>query len=173
MRFVYSLLNILQRVSGVLSIVCKGVSSVALIFLVMTFAYLVYGRYILNDTPTWIEQSSILLIIFITFISAAVGLWERTHISVAIFPNRLATRYKLLCDMFINILLLLFGIVLAYYAWQLYVFYEDVEIPILEIAQSVTCIPVIISGILTSVFALTHIVSGVVRLIDGDMRYKH
>ena len=49
------------------------------------FGWLVYGRYVLNATPTWVEQVSLLLVVLITFVGAAVGIREQTHLGVSYF----------------------------------------------------------------------------------------
>ena len=36
--------------------------SVALVVLTVIFGWLVFGRYVLNATPTWVEQVSLLLV---------------------------------------------------------------------------------------------------------------
>ena len=38
------------------------ISSTALVILVVTFGWLVFGRYVLNVTPTWVEQVALLLV---------------------------------------------------------------------------------------------------------------
>lgn len=43
---------------------CIIVSGILLVFLVASFGWLVFGRYVLNDTPTWVEQSSLLIVVY-------------------------------------------------------------------------------------------------------------
>ena len=62
------------------------------------YVWLVYGRYVLNDTPTWVEQVSLLLVMVITFLGAAVGVHQHSHLSVVVFRNvSLQGRSKLFC----------------------------------------------------------------------------
>lgn len=64
----------IQRLEQVLDWVrslCIFVSSIALVVLVTTFGWLVFGRYVLNVTPTWVEQLALLLICYIAFLGAA------------------------------------------------------------------------------------------------------
>lgn len=152
------LLNILDIASEKCSEFFKILSVVALAILILSFAYLVYGRYILNDTPTWVEQSSILLITFITFISASIGVRERTHISVEILSGIVSIKYSALLNITVNLILFGLGVFLVSCGLELYKFYLDIEIPILEIPQSIRMIPVILSGLLLSLFTLTEIV---------------
>ena len=37
-------------------------TGVAMVVLTVSFGWLVFGRYVLNETPTWVEQSALLLV---------------------------------------------------------------------------------------------------------------
>ena len=47
--------------------VCGLLLIVAIVF------YQVFGRYVLNDSPTWAENLALVLILYVTLIAAAVG----------------------------------------------------------------------------------------------------
>jgi TRAP-type C4-dicarboxylate transport system permease small subunit len=64
---------------------CKIVTGVGLVVLTVIFGWLVFGRYVLNATPTWVEQASLLLVMLITFLGAAIGIHENTHLGVSYF----------------------------------------------------------------------------------------
>ena len=61
-------------------LVSRVVAGVALVVLTVIFGWLVFGRYVLNATPTWVEQVSLLLVMLIAFLGAAVGVRENTHL---------------------------------------------------------------------------------------------
>jgi hypothetical protein len=48
--------GVVTRVLARLHDLCVLISSIALVVLILSFACLVFGRYVLNQTPTWIEQ---------------------------------------------------------------------------------------------------------------------
>ena len=47
---------------------CLILAGAALVVMTVIFAWLVFGRYVLNDTPTWVEQVSLLLLMVISFL---------------------------------------------------------------------------------------------------------
>ena len=51
----------LDQALGWLSAAVTLLSGLSLVFLVVSFGWLVYGRYVLNETPTWVEQVALLL----------------------------------------------------------------------------------------------------------------
>src|SRR3546814_8616316 len=59
--------RLLARLAGAVS----AISGFCLVLLVACFGWLVFGRYVLNATPTWVEQVALLLIVVITFFSTA------------------------------------------------------------------------------------------------------
>ena len=51
-----------------LSDINTAVIGAALVFLTVIFGWLVFGRYVLNATPTWVEQVALLLVVYIGFL---------------------------------------------------------------------------------------------------------
>ena len=47
-----------DEVLDLFSKICLILAGTALVAMTLMFAWLVYGRYVLNDTPTWVEQVS-------------------------------------------------------------------------------------------------------------------
>jgi len=76
-----SFLQNTDKILNLLSKICLILAGVALVTMTLMFAWLVYGRYVLNDTPTWVEQVSHLLLMVIAFLGAAVGVRQDTHLS--------------------------------------------------------------------------------------------
>jgi len=79
------LLRGMDKTYDVLCRICIILAGVALVAMTLMFAWLVFGRYVLNDTPTWVEQVSHLLLMVIAFLGAAVGVREHTHLAVVLF----------------------------------------------------------------------------------------
>lgn len=141
-----------------LSASCIFLSSISLVLLVITFGWLVFGRYILNATPTWVEQLSLLLIIIITFLSSAAGIHERTHLSVDIVPMMCSTRIAAYLRIFAAIVLAIFGVLMAWQAKNLVAFGWTKEIPLLNIPEGIRYIPVLVSGVLVALFSVGNII---------------
>ena len=41
-----------------------------------------FGRYVLNDTPTWAESLALVLVLYVTMLGAAVGVRDAGHIGL-------------------------------------------------------------------------------------------
>ena len=74
-----------DRLLDTISDISTLVAGVGLVVLTVIFGWLVYGRYVLNSTPTWVEQVSLLLVMLIGFLGASVGIHKNTHLGVSYF----------------------------------------------------------------------------------------
>jgi TRAP-type C4-dicarboxylate transport system permease small subunit len=52
-------------------------TGIAMVVMTAIFGWLVFGRYVLNATPTWVEQVSLLLIVYISFLGASTGVHRK------------------------------------------------------------------------------------------------
>jgi len=137
--------------------VCTFISGICLIIIVVTFGWLVFGRYVLNSTPTWVEQLALLLIVVITFLSSSVGVKERTHLSVEIVPYALPRKIRSKLYILISIIVGGFGIVMMLESYNLTAFNWSTEIPLLDVPEGLRTLPAVISGFLLFIFSLGNI----------------
>ncbi len=61
--------SLLDRVLDSAAVGCLIIAGILLVLLIILFGWLVFGRYVLNDTPTWVEQASLLIVVYITFLA--------------------------------------------------------------------------------------------------------
>ena len=72
--------KIAEHVNEALHNFCK----ILLLLQVIIVSYVVYGRFILNKTPAWGEPAVLLLMVWYSLLSAAVGIKEDAHIRMNI-----------------------------------------------------------------------------------------
>ena len=114
-----SLVRGTDKVLDLFSKICLILAGTALVTMTLMFAWLVYGRYVMNDTPTWVEQVSHLLLMVIAFLGAAVGVRQDTHLSVVIFRS-IVPSWVRTCFVFItDILMAGFGGLMFWYGLEL------------------------------------------------------
>ncbi|MCW8355662.1 MAG: TRAP transporter small permease [Marinomonas sp.] len=159
---------IVKRFLDVLSVIAMSMSGVCMVILVVSFGWLVFGRYVLNDTPTWVEQMAMLLVTTITFLGASVGIHQRTHLSVEMLSLVLPEKSMKCVDIFIDLTLFVFGVAMAYYSQELASFAWSRNIPLLGIPDGVRYIPVVTAGILIFLFSSYRVFNGVVALFSSQ-----
>ena len=70
-----------------------------LLVIVAIVFYQVFGRYVLNSSPTWAENLALVLVLYVTLIAAAVGVRDAGHIGMesllVLLPDVLRDRIEL------------------------------------------------------------------------------
>src|SRR4030095_7750308 len=101
--------GLLTRINAPLARACMVVSVAGLLAIVAIVFYQVFGRYVLNSSPTWTEHLALVLVLYVTLIGAAVGVRDAGHIGMesllVLVPETLRNRIELL----IHALVMLFG----------------------------------------------------------------
>ncbi len=147
----------MDTVLGGLAAICRVLTGVSLVFLTVIFGWLVYGRYVLNATPTWVEQAALLLVMTIAFLGAAVGIYENTHLSVTILRTSVTPRVRLFLVALSDLLLSGFGLQMAWYGAQLTIFKWGSMIPLIQLPEGMRSLPLTIGGALILLFSLGHL----------------
>jgi TRAP-type transport system small permease protein len=138
---------------------------VALITLIGITGWQVWGRYVLNDTPTWAERLALLLILVVSLPIAAIGVREEFHLGISFIVELLPKRVQHWIKIFNAVVLALFGLAMAWFSWQLVAGTWNRDIPLIGVPQGLQYLPLVICGALIVVFMIERL-TGLLR--DGD-----
>ncbi|MGB3553494.1 MAG: TRAP transporter small permease [Jannaschia sp.] len=127
-------------------------SSVALVMLVIFTGWQVWGRYVLNDTPTWTEKLALLLILIVALPMAAVGLRENFHLGIDFVIEALPPRPRRWLKIVNALVLAGFGVMMIVGSWPLVVGTWGRAIPLLGLPQGLQYAPLILTGALIVLF---------------------
>ncbi|MCP1314432.1 MULTISPECIES: TRAP transporter small permease [unclassified Halomonas] len=147
----------LDRVLDAVAGVCVGVAGIMLVALIVTFGWLVFGRYVLNDTPTWVEQTSLVLVVYITCLGAAAGVRYRSHLNIDFVRESLPPLLRGLMHHVSDLFIVVFGVFMAFQGWQLVMTNMQRAIPMIGLPESVRAAPLVICGVLIALFAAADI----------------
>ncbi len=132
---------------------------VGLVAVICAVSWQVFGRYVLNNTPTWAESLALLLVIYVTMFGVAVGVRDAGHIGLESFLVLAPDWLRLKMELLIHALVLVFG---ATMAWNCALLAESVwsyRLPTLWISEGWKYVPATISGVLIVMFSLEHIIA--------------
>jgi TRAP-type C4-dicarboxylate transport system permease small subunit len=76
---------------------CLIIAGVCLVVITLIIPFGVFTRYVLNSASSWPEPMAVLLMIWFSFMSAAVCYREYLHIGVQIVPAMLKGRARIAC----------------------------------------------------------------------------
>src|SRR5499427_4471175 len=154
----------LTRFCAATARLCLMVAVAGLVAVVAAVLIQVFGRYVLNDTPTWAEALAMLLVLYVTMLGAAVGVRDAGHIGMesllVLVPERVRNRLEIL----IYALVGTFGAVMAWNGAILGASVAPYKIPTLGISEAFSQAPLVISGALIVLFSIEHVVA----LIRGE-----
>lgn len=153
----------IEKLLDLLRMACIAAASVALVTLIITFGWLVFGRYVLNATPTWVEQLALLLICYIAFLGAAAGVREDTHIGVTLFRDMMPYGAQKVLMIVIDIALAVFGAVTLVAGVTLMKFGMDTMLPMLDVPESVRTAAITSLGALMILFSGTRALLRIIR----------
>jgi TRAP-type C4-dicarboxylate transport system permease small subunit len=151
-------LRALDLITDTISRICVIIAGTAIVVMTVIFAWLVFGRYVLNDTPTWVEQVSLLLVMVIAFFGAAVGVHQHTHLSVVIFRNIVPSRVRTLFVFVSDVLMAGFGGMMFWYGIELTKFKWNTLIPLIQWSEGLRSLPLTICGALLFLFSTRHLI---------------
>jgi TRAP-type C4-dicarboxylate transport system permease small subunit len=142
-----------------LALGCMALGVTGLVVLIACVLYQVFGRYVLNNTPTWAESLALVVVLYVTMFGTAVGVRDAGHIGMESLLVLVNKRIRHVLEIVIHLLVLLFGIVMA---WNCSILVGSVwtyTLPTLGISEGWRYVPTVIAGVLIAMFSLEHIVA--------------
>lgn len=134
------------------------VTGVALVVLTVIFGWLVFGRYVLNSTPTWVEQVALLLVVYIGFLGASTGVHRKTHLGVSVFKEISPKPVKRMFELLSHVLMGGFALVMTVYGYKLAVFKWDAQIPLIHVSEGYRALPIMLAGIFIFLYSIGHLI---------------
>lgn len=141
-----------------LSDILIRLAALGLVLMTVIICWQVFGRFVLQSSPSWSEQTALLLMVWYVFFAAAAGVYEGFHIRIALLEDLSRSRMARIIRLIIHALVALFGLVLLVYGTQLVWLVRLNVIPSLGISRGLAYVPLPFCGLLMSVFALNHFV---------------
>ena len=151
--------GVLSRINAPIARVGMYLSVTGLLVIVAIVFYQVFGRYVLNSSPTWTENLALVLILYVTLIGAAVGVRDAGHIGMDSLLVMLPDHAREKIEIVIHVLVAAFGVAMAYNGWVLGASVGTVKIPNLGLPEVIRYVPLIASGLLIVSFSIEHIIA--------------
>jgi TRAP-type C4-dicarboxylate transport system permease small subunit len=148
----------LSKISLVLAVV-------GLLSVVLCVQWQVFGRYVLNDTPTWAEALAMLIVLFVTAFGLGVGVRDAGHIGMESLIVLLPEKWRMRLELVIHTLVAVFGYLMVQSGWMWASAKWQEKKPMLPVPDGIDYVPVVIAGALIFIFSIEHIVA----LLRGEV----
>jgi TRAP-type C4-dicarboxylate transport system permease small subunit len=134
----------------------------ACICLVGLLGVVVYGvvmRYVFNDAPPYVEQVALLLVISVAMFGASAGVRDAGHIGMDSLVRTLPAKAQFWCKFIVYILSIAFAVALFFGGAEMAVSTHDATIPTLGLSEATRYLPVLVAGVLITMFSLEHLIA--------------
>ena len=147
----------LQRVLEKLANVVIYIAVAALLGLVVVQGWQVFARYVINDSPSWTEPVTLLLLSTTMSMGAAAGVYTNRHFGFFLLAEQMHPLVKRLIDALVPLIVGTIGGFLAWWGWVLWLDGLHIKTAGANLPQSVNYLPLSIGGALMAVFALNRL----------------
>ncbi|KAA2214010.1 TRAP transporter small permease [Teichococcus oryzae] len=134
--------------------ICLGIAAVSLVAMTFVVAWAVFGRFVLNDTPAWADVVAMLLMGWVILGAAAAGVREGFHMGFDTLKEALPAPLRKLCDAVSDLVVMLFGLGMAWFAADLAMGVWDATLPAIGLPGAVEYLPLVIGGLMIALFGL-------------------
>lgn len=160
-----SLLSALPPLLGRISKLALWISGAGLVVMTCFVGWQVFGRYVLNQSPSWTEPASLLLMSWFILLGSAVGVREGVHLGFETALHHAPRPLRRLMLGVTEVLVIGFGACMSYYGAQLAMETWDANMAGLSIPQGMDYLPLAFGGALIAIFSLEKFV----RLLAEDV----
>ena len=136
-----------------------AIAAAALVGLVVVQGWQVFARYVINDSPSWTEPVTPLLLSTAMSLSAAAGVRTGRHFSFVLLAEAAGPRAHRAMAVTSEVVVLAIGACLAIGAAVLWLDGLDVRLAGAPLPQSSAYLPLCVGGALMGVFALQRLVA--------------
>ena len=150
----------LGRLAGLmsrLSRIALMIAGAGLVLMTTFVAWQVFGRFVLNQSPSWTEPASVMLMSWFIFLGAAVGARDNVHLGFDVLLYVVPPGGKRVLRMITDIMILSFGLGMIWYGSQLVSLTWNSTLPSLGISGAFDYFPLVVGGVLICLFAMERI----------------
>jgi TRAP-type C4-dicarboxylate transport system permease small subunit len=140
---------------------CMVIAGCCLVVITLVIPWGVFTRYVLNSAASWPEPMAVLLMVWFSFMSAAICYRENLHIGVGILPAALTGRRRLILGLVVEAAMIAVSLFMLHYGTKLVAttWYQAIaDFPI--ISTGVAYLPVPIGGAVVGLFVIERVWTG-------------
>ena len=147
----------LSQFTQVMADLLVKTAAFGLVLMTAIVGWQVFGRYVLNSTPSWSEEAALTLMIWFVALAAAAGVRQGFHIRIVALEDAVAPAMRKLMQLASNTVVGGCGIAMLIWGGELVMLTWSHVIPSLGISRGLAYLGLPISGALMALFALERV----------------
>ncbi len=144
----------LSRFTHITADLLVKVSAFGLVLMTAIVGWQVFGRYVLNSTPSWSEEAALTLMIWFVSLAAAAGVRQGFHIRIVAVEDAVPPGVRKVMQIASNLVVAACGLAMLVWGGELVVLTWDHVIPSLGISRGLAYLGLPISGALMALYAV-------------------
>ncbi len=152
------MITIFDRIYNVIEVLCKLI----LLAMVLIITYTVFGRFVLNRTPTWGEELSIFCMVWLAVLGSSLAVHNGRHIRMTVIDFIVPEKAAKFLHKAAYIVILIVGIVFIYAGIELFELFTDSILGALRISRKWLALALPVGG-------AAHVLMVIARIVRGDL----
>lgn len=148
------MIEALKRFNAAAAAVLISLAAVGFVIVAAIISWQVFGRYVLNASPSWSEQASLTLMIWYVSFAAAAGVREGFHIRITAFQTSVPLRFRKYLTVLSHLTVAVCGAAMVWFGSELVAGVWDQNIPSLGLPRGVAYMGMPIAGIFIVLFVI-------------------
>lgn len=145
------------KITRTASSILLTVSAAGLLLMTLIVGWQVFGRFVLNSSPSWSEQSALTLMIWFVFLAGAAGVRDGFHIRIIAVESSLSKPRQKRLRVMSNAVVGLCGLAMLWWGGELVVRTWSHAIPSLGLPRGMAYLGIPIAGALIALFSIERI----------------
>ena len=151
-----------QRLLDLIATIAIAIAAAALLGLVVVQGWQVFARYVINDSPSWTEPVTLLLLATAMSLGAATGVHTHRHFGFFLLHDHVKPAVRRAIDVVVPLVIIAIGAVVAYWGTVLLLDGLDIKAAGANLPQSINYLPLALGGALMVLFAFNRLVLAIV-----------
>ena len=145
--------KILNTIDDIIEYICMG----TLVVLVCLVFMQVFTRYVLKFTPRWSEETSVILLIWLGFVTMSIGVKKGMHLTISAVVNLLPKALQKVIFYFDELAVGTFGVILFIYGKALSATTMSSSLPATQLPSGVLYAVLPVSGVMIIIYSIIRI----------------
>lgn len=147
------MMNRLARITHLLAELLVRIAAFGIVLMTAIVGWQVFGRYVLNSTPSWSEEAALTLMIWYVSLATAAGVRQGFHIRIVALEEAVSPGLRRVMQFASNFVVAGCGAAMLIWGGELVLLTWDHVIPSLGISRGLAYLGLPLSGALMTLFA--------------------
>ena len=148
-----SIKKVLNKIDNFIEYLCMA----TLVILVCIVFTQVFTRYVLGFTPRWSEETAVILMIWLGFITTAIGVKKASHLSITAVVDLLPKSVQKVVFYFDELAVMFYGIILFIYGKDLTINTMSSTLPATQLPAGVLYAVLPVAGVMIVIYTIIRI----------------